>query len=287
MKGSHDPFMHVVKDPRELAASTHGAFVPTMGALHEGHLSLMRQAAGLARPLIISIFVNPTQFGPGEDYQRYPQPLDDDLRAAEAVGVDVVFAPGVETFYPPGEAVPVPPLAAVTTRPGLEDAHRPGHFPAVCQVVARLLDLVKPSVAVFGEKDYQQVLVVEAMVEQEGPRWPGLRIVRGPTVRERGGLALSSRNQHLQADQRERAKGLYRALEVADQAAASRFSPAVAEAQMAEVFNELGLEADYAVVRDARTLEPISSFASPARALVAVRIGDVRLIDNRAISHQL
>jgi pantoate--beta-alanine ligase len=278
--------MQVIEDPRELAASTGGAFVPTMGALHEGHLSLVRQAAGLARPLVISIFVNPTQFGPGEDYQRYPRSLDDDVRAAETVGVDVVFAPGVETIYPPGEEVPVPPLAAVATRPGLEDAYRPGHFPGVCQVVARLFDLVRPSVALFGEKDYQQLLVVEAMVEQEGPRWPGLRIVRGPTVRERGGLALSSRNQHLGADQRERARGLYRALEVAEQAAGSRFSPAVAEAQMIEVFRELDLDADYAVVRDARTLEPIDCFERPARALVAARVGDVRLIDNRAISHQ-
>ena len=156
--------MHLVRHPADLTAASGGALVPTMGALHEGHLALMRRARALAQPVVISSFVNPAQFGPGEDYQRYPRTMEADLEAAEAAGVEVVFAPEVETMYPPEHRPLVGPLPDVATRPGLEDAHRPGHFAGVCQVVARLLDLVKPSVAIFGEKDYQQLLVMAAMV---------------------------------------------------------------------------------------------------------------------------
>ena len=144
--------MRVTGDPAELATSAGGAFVPTLGGLHDGHLALMRRARELGRPLIISIFVNPTQFGPGDDYTRYPRTLEADLQTAKEVGVDVVFAPELETVYPPNQQTPVPSLPEVATEPALEDAHRPGHFAGVCQVVARLFDLVKPSVAVFGEK---------------------------------------------------------------------------------------------------------------------------------------
>jgi pantoate--beta-alanine ligase len=257
-----------------------GAFVPTMGALHEGHLALMRRAQPLARPLVISIFVNPTQFGPGEDWQRYPRTREADLEAAAQVGVEVVFAPDVETMYPPAGQVPVPALPPVATTPGLEDVHRPGHFAGVCQVVARLFDLVRPSVAVFGEKDYQQLLVIAEMVRREGDRWGDLSIVGHPTVREVDGLALSSRNRYLQADERDRALGLSRALHAARDAPVS---PASAEQLMAAVLASHNLKVDYAAVRDARTLEPIDAFNRPARALIAARLGNVRLIDNMGI----
>jgi pantoate--beta-alanine ligase len=248
-----------------------------MGALHEGHLALMRRARALARPLVISIFVNPTQFGPGEDWQRYPRTRETDLETAARVGVEVVFAPDVDTMYPPAGSVPVPALPLVATTPGLEDAHRPGHFAGVCQVVARLFDLVRPSVAVFGEKDYQQLLVIEEIVRQEGDRWPNLQSVAHPTVREADGLALSSRNRYLRADERDRALGLSRALDAARDAPVG---PSSAEQLMAAVLASHALKVDYAAVRDARTLEPIDTFDRPARALIAARLGDVRLIDN-------
>jgi pantoate--beta-alanine ligase len=257
-----------------------GAFVPTMGALHEGHLALMRRAQPLARPLVVSIFVNPTQFGPGEDWERYPRTMDEDLEAASNVGVDVVFAPDVDTMYPPKEAAAVPALPAVATTPRLEDAHRPGHFDGVCQVVARLFDMVKPSIAVFGEKDYQQLLVITDMVRQEGGRWGDLQIVGHPTEREPDGLAMSSRNRYLGPDLRERALGLSRALQAALAAWAGHADPASAEQAMRTVLAGHDLEVDYGVVRDARTLEPIADFGRPVRALVAARLGDVRLIDN-------
>ena len=152
--------MQLIRDPAQLAAFAGAALVPTMGALHPGHLALMRRAKELADQLILSIFVNPTQFAPDDDFGSYPRTLDADLEAAKDVGVDVVFMPEVEAMYPPDLDIPVPPLPPVATKPQLEDAHRRGHFAGVCQVVARLFDLVKPSVAVFGEKDYQQLLVI-------------------------------------------------------------------------------------------------------------------------------
>ncbi len=276
-------------------------FVPTMGALHEGHLELIRRAVTLGSrpsalgsettalsrqptadsrlPVVVSIFVNPTQFGPGEDFQKYPRTLEADVEAAELAGADIVFVPpGDKTIYPPDVEIPVPELPGVATQPGLEDAHRPGHFAGVCQVVARLFDLVKPAFAVFGEKDYQQLLVIKAMVRQEGTRWPGLEIIAHPTLRDADGLALSSRNRFLSASQRERALAIPRALEAASAAA----TPAHAESIMRDALVAGGLtQIDYAVVRDARTLMPIEVFDQPARALIAARVDDVRLIDNR------
>ncbi|MHC4099446.1 MAG: pantoate--beta-alanine ligase [Planctomycetota bacterium] len=276
--------MRVIHDPVELGAWAGAALVPTMGALHEGHLALMRRARELARPLVISIFVNPTQFGPGEDWQRYPRTLDADLEAASDVGVEMAFAPDVDTIYPPDGQVPVPALPAVATSPGLEDVHRPGHFAGVCQVVARLFDLVKPSVSVFGEKDYQQLLVITEMVRQEGERWGDLSIVGHPTVREADGLAMSSRNRYLDPAQRDQALGLSRALQAACDAKAEGNAPASAEQVMQQVLIRHGLDVHYAAIRDARTLEPIDAFDRPARALIAARLGEVRLIDNMAVA---
>jgi pantoate--beta-alanine ligase len=263
-------------------------FVPTMGALHAGHQALIHRAGKLSRnyqPVLVSIFVNPTQFGPGEDYARYPRSLDADLKASAAAGADIVFNPAVETIYPQGMDIAKAqdtflsgPLPAVATEPKLEDAYRPTHFAGVCQVVARLFDLVRPSVAVFGEKDYQQLLVIKAIVAQEGDRWAGLRIEAHPTLRESGGLAMSSRNAYLTDQQRENALGLNRALD-----AANIVRLEDAEREMAEILEHHDLKVDYAVIRDAQTLLAPRSRQGPLRALIAARVGNVRLIDNMAI----
>jgi pantoate--beta-alanine ligase len=174
----------------------------------------------------------------------------------------------------------VPALPAGATTPRLEDAHRPGHLDGVCQVVARLFDLVKPSIAIFGEKDYQQLLVITEVVRQEADRWGDLQIVGHPTEREPDGLAMSSRNRFLGPDLRERALGLSRSLQAALAAWSGHADPASAEQAMRTVLAGHELEIDYAVVRDAGTLEPIVNSDRPARALVAARLGEVRLIDN-------
>ncbi len=270
--------MQVVTNPSDMAVWAGGALVPTMGALHEGHLALVRRAASLGGPLVVSIFVNPTQFEVRDDLDRYPRTLDADVQAADKAGADIVFAPDVQTMYPPDHEIPIPPLPAVATTPGLEDAHRPGHFAGVCQVVARLFDLARPSVAIFGEKDYQQLLVVTDMVRAEPQRWPGLKIVGHPTVRDDDGLALSSRNAHLPAAERDRALGLWRALESVSRSA--RQGARATESQMHRILTEHRLEIDYAVVRDARSLLVPSDTSAPSRALVAARLDDVRLIDN-------
>jgi len=254
-----------------------GALVPTMGALHEGHRALIRRAAASPHhPVVVSIFVNPTQFGPGEDYSRYPRTFGRDVELAGSAGAEVIFAPEVETMYPPGEEIRVPQLPGVATAPGLEDGHRPGHFAGVCQVVARLFDLLRPRIAVFGEKDYQQLLVIRAIMAQEAGRWGDLEIIAHETVREADGLAMSSRNAYLATDDRQRALGLCRAL----RAAQGSITPGEAESAMRAILDEHDLAVDYAVVRDTATLMPVDDFAAPARALIAARVGDVRLIDN-------
>jgi pantoate--beta-alanine ligase len=270
-----------------------GAFVPTMGALHEGHASLIRRAKATGLPVCVSIFVNPTQFGPKEDLSRYPRTLDGDLAIAGRDGADVVFVPGVEAMYPEGidEANRVAStlqLPDVATKPGLEDRCRPGHFAGVQLVVARLFDMVRPKAAVFGEKDWQQLKLIEAMVARakaaEPARWPELRILPHATVRERDGLAMSSRNRYLTPELRERSLGIARALQVAHSAQ----RPATAEKLMRETLELHGFSIDYAVVRDADSLMPVGDFARPARALIAARVGPaeapVRLIDNAAMT---
>jgi len=273
--------MTVIGQSHELERHARGAFVPTMGALHEGHLTLIRRAKNLAgnAPVVVSIFVNPTQFGPGEDFSKYPRMLVKDVELAMAAGADVIFAPEATTMYPPGQNVETPPLPDVATKPKLEDAFRPTHFAGVCQVVARLFDLVKPRWAVFGEKDWQQLQVITAMVEQQRPRWEDLEIVPHPTVRERDGLAMSSRNAYLNSSQRKQALALWRAMSEAKQ----EKSPAQAELVMRTILDESGFVVDYTVVRDAATLLPIDRYDQPARALIAARLENVRLIDNASI----
>lgn len=269
--------MHIARSREELRATPDGrtVLVPTMGALHAGHAELIRLAreqAGEAGRVVVSIFVNPTQFNEATDFERYPRELEADCEKCRGLGVDVVFAPTPEVMYPPGEEVPAGDLPAVATEPGLEDAHRPGHFAGVCQVVRRLFVLVEPAAAVFGEKDWQQLQTIRAMTEADGL---GVEIVAAPTIREPDGLAMSSRNLLLSPEARDAAGATPRALEAAGGAA----SPVAAGVVMMGVLARAGLEAEYAVVRDAATLGEFRE-GEPGRALIAVRVGDVRLIDN-------
>jgi pantoate--beta-alanine ligase len=277
--------MHLIRTARELEAMLGRAaggcaLAPTMGALHAGHGTLIRRGVELARErgltggCVVTVFVNPTQFNDPKDFDRYPRTLDADAALCERAGASVVFAPGPEEVYPPGLAVAPPPLPAVATRPGLEDSHRPGHFAGVCRVVKRLFELVRPALAVFGEKDWQQLQVVRAMTASVGLP---VSIVGVPTVRERDGLAMSSRNIFLTPEDRPRALAVSRAL--CDACAAP--GPREGEAVMVRTLARAGIEPEYAVVRDAATLEPAPpGFPGPWRALIAARLGGVRLIDN-------
>ena len=278
------PRMQVVHDEHSMRAFHGCALVPTMGALHDGHGSLIRRAKAHGRPVVATVFVNPTQFGPAEDFARYPRTLDHDVALAERCGADAVFAPDAALVYPDGldaarREADAWPLPAVAREPRLEDASRPGHFGGVCQVVARLFDLARPAVAVFGEKDWQQLRVIAAMADASADRWGALRIEPGPTVREPDGLAMSSRNRYLRPEQRAQALGLVRALQMA----ASAQRPATAETLMRSTLEAHGLEVDYAVVRDAATLLPVHGFERPTRGLIAARLDTVRLIDNMAL----
>ncbi|GAB2871582.1 pantoate--beta-alanine ligase [Nocardioides pacificus] len=260
------------------AAGRRVGFVPTMGALHEGHASLMSVARDRVGdgPVVVSIFVNPMQFGEGEDLDRYPRTLEADLAICAEAGVDVVFAPSVEEVYPGG-----PPQ--VTVDPGplegvLEGRSRPGHFRGVLTVVAKLLGLVRPDVAVFGEKDYQQLVVVRRMVSD---LCLAVDVVGGPTLREEGGLAMSSRNRYLDAEQRIRALHLSAALYAAQAAAAEGVEAAYAAARSA-LRQAHGVDLDYLTIT-APDLGPLPDDvpqATPARILIAARVGGTRLLDN-------
>lgn len=254
--------------------------VPTMGAFHEGHLSLVRRARGERDTVVVSIFVNPLQFGPGEDLATYPRDEARDLELAEGLGVDVVFAPGVEEMEPAG-------LPEVTVDPGplgerLEGASRPGHFRGVATVVARLFNLIGPSSAYFGEKDAQQLAVIRGMVRDLG--FP-IDLVACPTVREPDGLAMSSRNADLSGEEREAAGCLFLALaEAAELARGGERDAAKLVAVMAREIGATPLaRLDYATVVDEETFEELREIRGPARAAVAARFGSTRLIDNLAL----
>lgn len=250
--------------------------VPTMGYLHEGHLSLLRAARPHNRTLVMSLFVNPTQFGPSEDFASYPRDIPRDLELAESAGTDVVFMPSVDEIYPPGFETWIE-VGALTRR--WEGEHRPGHFRGVATVVAKLFQLVGPGRAYFGEKDYQQLLVVAKMVADLGMP---IEILGCPTIREPSGLALSSRNAYLKADARARAAVVARALRRGQElAAAGETDPsALREAMLAVLEDEPTIELDYLAVADPRSLEPLDRLAGEGRALIALRFGGVRLIDN-------
>ncbi len=251
-------------------------FVPTMGYLHEGHLSLVRRARAENDRVAVSIFVNPAQFGPHEDYDRYPRDLERDLRLLEPLGVDLVFAPSVEEMYPPGFQTWV--IVEEVSRP-LEGAARPGHFRGVATVVTKLFHIVQPDRAYFGQKDAQQVAVIRRMVQDLNIP---VEIVVCPTVREPDGLAMSSRNTYLNPEERRAATVLFRAL----QAAKARYEAGERDAErLREAMREvIGAEPlarlDYVSVADPETMQELNRVEGRALLSLAVYIGRTRLIDN-------
>jgi pantoate--beta-alanine ligase len=261
-------------------------FVPTMGALHEGHLSLVRIAKQYARQVAVSIFVNPTQFGPREDFSKYPRPIEQDLDACRRAGVDLVFHPSPEQMYRPGLPQVVIDLPELTQP--LEGRHRPGHFQGVCQVVAKLFNLMQPQYAIFGQKDFQQLRVIQAMTE--ALNFP-ITIVPGPTVRDPDGLAMSSRNQYLSPDERARALSIPRALFAAEaeaKAGAQVTSKLIAIMQRILLdpgkLGHVPMSIDYVACVDSQTLKPAETFERPVTCCIAARVGSTRLIDNITIS---
>ena len=252
------------------------ALVPTMGALHAGHLSLVQRARAEADRVVVSIFVNPTQFGPGEDLARYPRTFAEDCAALAPVA-DLVFAPQPEEMYPPGSSSMISlegPAAA-----GLEDAFRPGHFRGVATVVAKLLLQCGPDIALFGEKDYQQLKVIMRMVDD---LFIPVRILGGETVREPDGLALSSRNRYLAADERARAPLLHETMQACAAAIRAGNAPDTAIRSACATLAQAGFAVDYLALRDAGSLGPPDP-AHPRRLLAAARLGETRLIDNIAV----
>jgi pantoate--beta-alanine ligase len=262
-------------DPVRSAGGVVG-LVPTMGALHEGHLSLVREARKRARLVVVSIFVNPTQFGPGEDFTRYPRDLEGDTQKLATAGADLVFAPDASAMYPPGDDTRVRPGAVAAP---LEGEKRPGHFEGVATVVTKLFAIAGPCVAVFGRKDYQQMLVVRRLVRDL--HLP-VEIAAHPIVREPDGLAMSSRNAYLSAEERARALSIFRGLSAAAVAFGSGERGRDALESMARApIAAAATSIDYVAARDADTLAPLGELV-PDRAvlLVACRVGTTRLIDN-------
>ena len=257
------------------AAGQRVGLVPTMGAIHDGHLALVRAARGQCDRVVASLFVNPKQFGPAEDFAAYPRDEASDRAAFARGGVDLVFMPSVEEMYPAGFATTV---QVGGPSEGLDSAHRPGHFDGVATVVSKLLLQCLPDAAFFGEKDYQQLTVVRRMVRDlDIP----VRIEGVPTVREPDGLALSSRNVYLSLPERQIASLLYRVLR--DSAAALVEAPAAVDEALAQGTATLeagGFAVDYLELRDAASLAPMPRLAGPARLFAAARLGRTRLIDN-------
>ncbi len=253
--------------------------VPTMGFLHEGHLALVRRARELADWVVVTVFVNPTQFGPTEDLARYPRDLPRDLALCRGAGADAVFAPAVSEIYPAGGQTTVEVGALAEPLCG---ARRPGHFRGVATVVAKLFAIVEPDVAVFGEKDYQQLQVVRRMVEDL--RF-GVEVVGFPTVRAADGLALSSRNAYLAPAEREQALALSRALAEAEALVAEgEDRPGAVEAAALARLSAAGVRVDYAEVRHPETLERVERISPRAVLAVAGFVGTTRLIDNRVLT---
>lgn len=250
--------------------------VPTMGCLHEGHLSLIRLARERTDGVVVSIFVNPTQFGPGEDFEKYPRTFERDQELVEKAGGEVIFAPRVEEMYPQGfcTAVQVEGLTK-----GLCGASRPDHFRGVTTVVAKLLCAVKPHVAVFGQKDFQQAAVIQRMVRDLNL---DVEIVAAPTVREADGLALSSRNAYLSPSERREARVLFHSLEKARERvrAGEREVSKIMKAMKSEILARPTARIDYIEMVDAETLEPVTRVEGRVLVALAVRIGKTRLIDN-------
>ena len=270
---------------RRAVAESPVALVPTMGAFHAGHLSLIDEAKRRGKTVIVSIFVNPTQFGPDEDLDRYPRPHRQDLAECEAAGVDGVFRPTVDQMYPP--EVPASSVTVPAIADDLEGRVRPGHFAGVCRVVAKLFNILQPNFALFGRKDLQQLRVIQAMTADLNMP---VNIVECPTMRDADGLALSSRHSYLAEEQRRHTLGLIKALHEARMlvCSAGETDPAVVERAMRQVMEAHQVEVDYAVVRHRLTLAPLDSIdlalSGGVVALVAGRVGAVHLIDNMALN---
>jgi len=271
--------VHDVDTMQGVARARYGrvstALVPTMGALHEGHLSLIRLARDRADQVDVTVFVNPAQFGPGEDLEQYPRPFEDDLAACRREGVATVFCPGAGQMYAGNHSTLI---AESALSEGLCGRYRAGHFNGVVTVVAKLFNIMLPTVAVFGQKDYQQVCVIQRMVRDLD--FP-VEIVVAPIVREADGLAMSSRNRYLGADERARALALSQGLMQAraDVAAGERDAHRLEQA-LSSALAEAGLHVQYAACVDADTLAPVRAVDRPTLFAVAVQVGTTRLIDN-------
>lgn len=256
------------------------ALVPTMGNLHAGHLALVRRGQAIADRVVVSIFVNPLQFERASDLESYPRTLEDDYRVLQEIGVDLVFVPHTSEMYPPGRSVTRVMVPGVSEP--LEGAHRPGHFVGVATVVTKLFNVVQPQIAVFGEKDYQQLLVVKRLVmDLDLP----VEIEGVATVRERDGLALSSRNHYLSAEERHRAPELFRVLSgLAESVIEAPAGFERLEAEAVARLRESGLDPDYVSVRSAVDLTPPSGSDRALRVLGAAWLGKARLIDNVGVT---
>lgn len=277
-------FMEIINNPRDMQAASEAwrqqhqtiALVPTMGYFHEGHLSLMRYGRTQADRLVVSLFVNPTQFGPGEDLDRYPRDPERDAALAREVGVDVLYTPTSAQMYPEGYQTYV---TVEEVSQGLCGASRPGHFRGVATVVLKLFHQVLPHLAVFGEKDYQQLVVIKRLVADLNVP---VEVVGRPIVREADGLALSSRNTYLNPEQRQAALCLFQALTKARDAAASGETKAntILSQVRQTITSTPETRLDYAVLVDPETLQSVDTIQGSARLAVAAWVGDTRLIDN-------
>jgi pantoate--beta-alanine ligase len=281
------PPFEIIRDPREMRARTEDlrrdgrkiAVVPTMGALHDGHLQLLRTARARADIVILTIFVNPTQFGPNEDLARYPRDEAGDLAKARTCGIDLAFCPDASAMYPAGAQTFV---EVRELQQPLCGASRPGHFAGVATIVSKLFHITMPHVAVFGEKDYQQLAIIRRMVRDLDM---GIEIVGVPIVREADGLALSSRNAYLSAEQRKTALALSKGLAAAEAAvkAGERDGAQIVAAARALIEGAPQARIDYIELRDADELTPVTTLSRPAVLAMAVFVGTTRLIDNRVL----
>ena len=268
----------VVSNARQHGKSV--SFVPTMGALHDGHLSLVTIAHEQSDFVVVSIFVNPLQFGANEDFEKYPRTLQDDAEKLSAANVDVLFAPDVEDVYPHGDQIT---QHAGPVGETFEGKIRPGHFDGMLTVVARLFDLVKPDISVFGNKDAQQLFLIRQMVENSNHRWNALQLVGAPIIREEDGLAMSSRNRYLSETERELAQKISRALRAAEATQGDAEARLTAAEQVMATAPAVRL--DYVALINPATFEPIEAgFVGRALLIIAAQVGGTRLIDNLSIS---
>lgn len=267
--------MRIVTGRAEMASIPgHGSgLVPTMGALHQGHLALIQRAKEENERVTVSIFVNPTQFAPHEDFTRYPRPFEQDVEAAGSAGADLIFAPSVEEMYPRKTTV----IRVLEVSDRWEGETRPTHFEGVATVVGKLLHLTRPDSVYFGQKDFQQCAVIRRMIEDL--HWP-VRLVVCPTIREPDGLAMSSRNRYLSAHERQTAPLIYRVLQDVRRDLLAGVPPSQAAHMGRKELEDNGLRVDYLTLVDEETLVPVEKISKKVAILVAARIGNVRLLDN-------